>query len=646
MPSASETASERLAQLRSVLQASPVYWESVKVLVLQLEGDLDDAAGEFDELTLSLKQEKLRTTEEKAGQADPHVHKQLKAMLAQAEEALAEKDGLLHQMEERIAVMEDDISELKIEISQLTIDAAEAKKKQHEQEKELKARDAAHAAEIAKSRALERQAKDAEERAATAIAAAGASATPAHGGLAPPPLPGGASVPPPPPPPPPPPIGGGGAPPPPPPPPPISAGVPPPPLPPPIGGAAPPPPPLGGGPGAPPPPPPPLAPPPPPMGGAAAMNDKLKASGLVVMASCSWGEKRSKPMNTLNWDKLPTSQAGKTIWGQLATSSLQDFLPRLGQKWKAVGRARPTFGNELDNEALNAALAGAPRSTEGGATIVEIGREELSRVRVDGIQADSFVKVGDEYFVQAVVPEKTVLNLDVNRLEDMFQRPEVKEKAPRARSDAEFTPRRTAVQLLDSKRSTSVGIVMKRITDALCGKDLRDALLEVDENTLPADVLPMVMEIVPTAEERALLQGYAGETEGLDKPERMLRTLSYIPRLDGRLRAMKFKAQLEAEMHSVLMQQVGDLQKACKEVLESKALHALMQVVLDVGNALNAGTSKGNAVGFRLSTLLKLAELKATDKKTTLLHFVVEVVNSSAPKIHEVRSPLMTLDDP
>jgi len=54
-------------------------------------------------------------------------------------------------------------------------------------------------------------------------------------------------------------------------------------------------------------------------------------------------------------------------------------------------------------------------------------------------------------------------------------------------------------------------------------------------------------------------------------------------------------------------------------------LHALLQIVLDIGNALNAGTSKGNAVGFKLSTLLKLAELKAADKKTTLLHYVVDV---------------------
>ena len=66
---------------------------------------------------------------------------------------------------------------------------------------------------------------------------------------------------------------------------------------------------------------------------------------------------------------------------------------------------------------------------------------------------------------------------------------------------------------------------------------------------------------------------------------------------------------------------------------------ALFQIVLDVGNALNAGTAKGNAVGFKLSTLLKLAELKAVDKKTTLLHYVVDVVRKNAPAIVQVRAP-------
>ena len=99
---------------------------------------------------------------------------------------------------------------------------------------------------------------------------------------------------------------------------------------------------------------------------------------------------------------------------------------------------------------------------------------------------------------------------------------------------------------------------------------------------------------------------------------------------------MMFKAQLESEMDGVLVKQVDCLRDACKAVHESKELQALFQVVLSVGNALNAGTGKGNAVGFKLSALLKLSELKSSDKqdkKTTLLHFVVEVVHQSAPGI-------------
>ena len=133
-----------------------------------------------------------------------------------------------------------------------------------------------------------------------------------------------------------------------------------------------------------------------------------------------------------------------------------------------------------------------------------------------------------------------------------------------------------------------------------------------------------------------MLSDFSGDVGTLDKPEQMMRTLAFIPRLEGRLRAMMFKSQLEVDMDGMLMQRVDDLRLACERVRDSKELHALLQVVLDVGNALNAGTSKGNAVGFKLSTLLKLADLKATDKKTTLLHYVVEVVRKNAPTIARV----------
>ena len=243
---------------------------------------------------------------------------------------------------------------------------------------------------------------------------------------------------------------------------------------------------------------------------------------------------------------------------------------------------------------------------------------------------------GASLSLQGMLGEGKALSLDVDKLEGMFAKPATKARTVGGATSEAAAPKSSKVQLLEAKRSTSVGIAMKRITDGLQGKELRDALMEVDENVLPLEVIPMVIEIVPTADEKRQLLEYTGDLSTLDKPEQLLRSLAHIPRLEARLKAMAFKAQLELDMDGVLMQQIDDLKAACELVRDSKELHALMAIVLDVGNALNAGTAKGNAVGFKLSTLLKLAELKAADKKTTLLHFVVDVVQQSVPQIARI----------
>ena len=43
------------------------------------------------------------------------------------------------------------------------------------------------------------------------------------------------------------------------------------------------------------------------------------------------------------------------------------------------------------------------------------------------------------------------------------------------------------------------------------------------------------------------LLGFSGDLETLDRPERVLRSVADIPRLQGRIQAMIFKAQLESE---------------------------------------------------------------------------------------------------
>ncbi|KAF0930903.1 hypothetical protein E2562_036997, partial [Oryza meyeriana var. granulata] len=71
----------------------------------------------------------------------------------------------------------------------------------------------------------------------------------------------------------------------------------------------------------------------------------------------------------------------------------------------------------------------------------------------------------------------------------------------------------------------------------------------------------------------------------------------------------------------------------CDDLKGSRLFLKLLEAVLRTGNRMNVGTNRGEAKAFKLDTLLKLADVKGTDGKTTLLHFVVqEIVRSEDAK--------------
>jgi hypothetical protein len=62
--------------------------------------------------------------------------------------------------------------------------------------------------------------------------------------------------------------------------------------------------------------------------------------------------------------------------------------------------------------------------------------------------------------------------------------------------------------------------------------------------------------------------------------------------------------------------------------------------ILAVGNHLNGGTYRGQARGFRLETLLRLTDVKAVDRKTSLLHFVVKELQKTSPGVEFLSTEL------
>lgn len=97
--------------------------------------------------------------------------------------------------------------------------------------------------------------------------------------------------------------------------------------------------------------------------------------------------------------------------------------------------------------------------------------------------------------LSSVLGSDRSVEIDVNELETLFARPEIKLRRSThggdERSATSAATRR--VTLLDQKRSTAIGIVMQRIKAEL-GQDttLREVILDVDLNALSLDILRMV----------------------------------------------------------------------------------------------------------------------------------------------------------
>ncbi|XP_008790964.2 formin-like protein 5 [Phoenix dactylifera] len=177
------------------------------------------------------------------------------------------------------------------------------------------------------------------------------------------------------------------------------------------------------------------------------------------------------------------------------------------------------------------------------------------------------------------------------------------------------------VQLINPKKSQNLAISLKALnvkTEEVC-----DALME--GNNLPTDLLKTLLRMSPTTDEELKLRLYSGNLSLLGPAERFLKVVVGIPFAFKRIDALLFMASLQEDA-LVIKESFATIEVACKELRSSRLFLKLLEAVLKTGNRMNDGTFRGGALAFRLDTLLKLSDVKGTDGKTTLLHFVVQEI--------------------
>lgn len=178
-------------------------------------------------------------------------------------------------------------------------------------------------------------------------------------------------------------------------------------------------------------------------------------------------------------------------------------------------------------------------------------------------------------------------------------------------------------RVLNPKKSQNIAILLRALS--VTRDEVSEALLDGNPESLGAELLETLVKMAPSKEEEIKLLEYSGDISKLGSAERFLKTILDIPFAFKRIEAMLYRANFDTEV-KYLRKSFQTLEEASEELKNSRLFLKLLEAVLRTGNRMNDGTNRGDAKAFKLDTLLKLVDIKGTDGKTTLLHFVVQEI--------------------
>nr|GMD07872.1 formin-like protein 11 [Ipomoea batatas] len=173
--------------------------------------------------------------------------------------------------------------------------------------------------------------------------------------------------------------------------------------------------------------------------------------------------------------------------------------------------------------------------------------------------------------------------------------------------------------ILEPKRIQNITILSKALNAT--SEQVCEALL--NGSGLCLQELEALVKMAPAKEEEAKLLNYKGDINELASAERFVKAMLKVPFAFLRVEAMLFKETFEDEVF-LLRRSFSTVEEACKELRSSQLFLKLLEAVLKTGNRMNNGTVRGGAKAFKLDALLKLSDIKGSDGKTTLLHFVLQ----------------------
>ncbi|XP_068068246.1 formin-like protein 1 isoform X6 [Anomalospiza imberbis] len=240
--------------------------------------------------------------------------------------------------------------------------------------------------------------------------------------------------------------------------------------------------------------------------------------------------------------------------------------------------------------------------------------------------------------------EKVLQELDMSDFEEQFktkaQGPALDISALKAKATQKAPSK---VTLMESNRAKNLAITLRKGGRSI--QDICTAIETYDQQTLSLDFLELLLRFLPTEYERTLIGKFERDQqppEELSDEDQFMMRFSKIPRLAERMNVMIFLGSF-GDTAQLLMPQLNAIIAASMSLKSSSKLRHILEIVLAFGNYMNS-SKRGAAYGFRLQSLDALLEMKSTDRKQTLLHYLVRVIMEKYPELTGFHTELHFLD--
>ncbi|VDO35392.1 unnamed protein product [Brugia timori] len=175
---------------------------------------------------------------------------------------------------------------------------------------------------------------------------------------------------------------------------------------------------------------------------------------------------------------------------------------------------------------------------------------------------------------------------------------------------------------------------------------LRDALYNLDLNTLPIEQVDLIANIAPTSMDVFYLLDCesANPTAVVGENEQFLLKLAKIDRIEEKLHAMSFMGHINSRVTEIL-KSFEDLTNIMKTLKKNRGFRALLRVVLVFMNFIIGDFTARTIRGFKASDLTKICATEVCNSpKTTLLNIVASSTISEFPEVCVFRDTLPALE--